>query len=594
MEGHTNPVQMAYNSIIVWLQNGRFYPLSSYTLAFFTIVNNLFEYKLILLAVELFNIALFGYFIKKLTGSTAMGFLSMSFIPLLIQFRYRQDPVLSYNLLLQLLFFYILASLILLLFFLDSKKRIYIYLSVLVYLLSLLTYEITYPFFILYILVIYFYGQKKKIFDVLRISSPFIFVAVFCALLTVLLRITLNMPLVNSAKTSIYIPNLSLGPYITALAMQTSAAFPLSYFYSDPSGVFKTGLEVDSTIILIAALIFIGFFIVVLEVLKKAQNEISVPKPDHKMLKSVFAIGLLMLILPGTMMSLSTAYQSFVSWGAGYLPVYISYFGLSMMLSSVVFYLLELFSKKSRNGVIILSLVIAITCSGIGVMNYFNNSTVVDYSNLYWNYPRAIIEDGISNGLMKNVPDGSTLIVDDNYPWDIKPFYLMHSGKDIKFVGTRGLNYVYVSYLQGYKADSYPQSALVSKDGDKYSYRFNSTDNIFYLSYNSNSYKDGYAILSDVKDVTLSNDTIYNLTSTYAYVYVSAPYLSETQFGGTYVSVSGRWANGDTGLYEPYDLSVENMTSMASDKSWKLLLINGDNKTFDMRSMQINKVLYNK
>ena len=96
-----------------WLFNiGRFVPLSTVLLntVFFIIGQNVFIYKLTILIFIVINILLFGYFIKLITASRSLCLLSMLIAPLFFQIRVYHDPIVSFNLLMQLVFLFVILS----------------------------------------------------------------------------------------------------------------------------------------------------------------------------------------------------------------------------------------------------------------------------------------------------------------------------------------------------------------------------------------------------------------------------------------------------------------------------------------------------
>jgi hypothetical protein len=147
-----------YGTIKGWLFDiGRFVPISTVLLytVFSIIGQNAFIYKLIIFFFIVINILSFGYFFKLITGSRSLCLLSMLMAPLFFQIREYHDPIVSFNLLMQVVFLFVILSMISLIYYLRKGKKKYLVSSLLLYLLSLLTYELTYPLFISYFLIIY-------------------------------------------------------------------------------------------------------------------------------------------------------------------------------------------------------------------------------------------------------------------------------------------------------------------------------------------------------------------------------------------------------------------------------------------------------
>ena len=120
---------------------GRFYPLAVALLyTFFTIAGqNVFIYKLTILIFVIINILSFGYFINLITGSRSLSLLSIPMAPLFFQIRIYHDPIVSFNLLMQVVFMFVILSMISLIFYLRKGENKYLISSLSLYLLSLLT-----------------------------------------------------------------------------------------------------------------------------------------------------------------------------------------------------------------------------------------------------------------------------------------------------------------------------------------------------------------------------------------------------------------------------------------------------------------------
>ncbi len=84
-----------------------------------------------------------------------------------------------------MVFFYLIVSLIIFTYYLENSKKIYLIISSFLYILGMLTYEITYLLFPLFLITAYFYegnnglqNSIKKSLPYFAISLTFIFIMV--------------------------------------------------------------------------------------------------------------------------------------------------------------------------------------------------------------------------------------------------------------------------------------------------------------------------------------------------------------------------------------------------------------------------------
>jgi hypothetical protein len=567
-----------------WLSMGRLFiiaPLYGYSL--FALVNNLTLYKSLIILSVIINIILFGYFIRIITKSTPLSLLSMLIMPMFFQFRNFHDPIMSFAMIQQNLFSFIMLSLISLLIYIKNNKNIYLIFSLGMYLLSMLTYEVALPFFLLHFLIIYAYSPNSRIILKLRLFLPFFLLSLTCILIPILIRIYLGIPIIGSGEyntfSSGYVPSNNIMAFLITFAKQTIAAFPLSYqipkFLSVPPYSFNDTIRlINRESAIIAIIYLLSCLIILKEVLRDSvEKKISTLDMQHLLI-----MGLLILILPSILVALSPRYQKEVYWSVGYLPVYISYFGVAIIticIISFIFNKMSQFNKRIGLGLLIL---IAIIISITGALTYANNEVVIETLNHGWLYPRLIIEDAQKDGLFKIVPNGSILLVDSRNPWWEQPgFYLMHSGVRLGYVGSNG------AHSGDYVSDNLPRTAFIGNSSSRSSYHFSEMDNVFYLRYEANARNDGYAVLGRIRDLRASRRTLYNVTGTSALIYIEYANVPDRK-----VVLYGKSVNYDaSGSYEPFWFNEGEMKTISFGKSWKMFSIAGENKTIDLKSLQL-------
>jgi len=570
-----------YSSIKGWLLNiGRFDPLSIALMnTLFTIIGqNAFIYKLTILIFIIINILSFGYFIKLMTASRSMSLLAILMAPLFFQIRIYHDPIVSFHLLMQVVFLFTILSMISLISYLRNGGNKYLISSLLLYLLSLLSYELTYPFFILYFIIIYINSGNKGLNYSLRLSAPFLFLSLLCISIPFIARIYFGIPLVGAEAYNAtsgdsfkltYVPNLNPMVYIITLAKQTTAAFPLSY-----SMVHKIDLKVLFSGIspFIAGLYFLFYLIISNAVV----NELFMLRKSYFNIKLFSIFGLFLLILPGALVALSPKYQHELSWGTGYLPVYISYFGLMIITLCAIY---KIYNKLyiNKRYISFLTLVFALIFSLTGSITYASNVSALNELNDAQLYPRIIIEDGLEDGLFKFVPDDAVLLTDPSHEWDQPGFYLMNSGVRLGYVGN--------PLWEGYLSDKLPKAAFNGYFNNRLGYNFSNTDNIFYLRYFSVSKREGYAVLGKVRELLASTKTLDRVTISNIYIYIhhdpcQKQSLSVKYFHANVQRQQGRLIN----------LGETNASLVSSGEDWELYSIDGDDLLIDAESLHIDEI----
>ncbi|VVB69336.1 Concanavalin A-like lectin/glucanases superfamily protein [uncultured archaeon] len=572
--------QFIYNNINMWTYNGRFFPLAavigSLLLSF---VPNLFLYKLLAIAFNVINILIFAYLIRSMTGLRSLSLLAILSTPVFLQFRMFHDSIMSFTFLLQTVFFLTVISAIFLISYLKSGKRIYLFSSLILYFLSMLTYEATLPFFILYILIIYFYSENRNSRYVLKLSFLFIALSLLCISIPIIIRIHYGLPLVGGSDfttgSSAYVPNINAKEFAVTLAKQTFSALPLSYqivnYFIRPTETINDLKNILSPTILI---IILAYFLLYWSISKRVLEEVYQQQNQFDV-KILSIFGLFLLVLPATLVSLSPRYQKEIYWGVGYLPVYISYFGAVIIALCAIYVIYDKTRNCNRNYIVLISLIIAATLSITGALTYNSNVLVIEHLDSGWLYPRLIIEEGLADGLFRSVPNGSILLVDSGNPWWEQPsFYLMHSGIRLSYVGSASSN--------DYVSDKLPRTALIGSYQNKSSYQFSASDNIIYLRYYSQARNDGYAILGTIKDLQASKKTLDHVTGTSAFIYVH--YADNTHRN---VSLYGWTEESQPQSYKSFCFDEEDLKLISSDKNWKLFFINMPNKTINLQSLQV-------
>lgn len=551
-----------------FIRAGRFFPTAFYGYIVLSYVKSVFAYKLIIVLMTVVNIIFFAYFVFILTKSRALSIFSILIPPLLFQIRLYHDSLLGYNWLLQTVFLLTIGSLIFLFHYLTKSRRIYVALSIIFYLLSVMTYEIAYIFFVFHFLLIWFYSNDNNFRSNIIKAAPFIVVSMVAVFISLLIRFYYKIP-ISGSTLGPYVPNFNMGLFFGTLYKQTIAAFPLTYYMFDPHNIFSNINDYLNKNFLNSIIIFFGYTLLIFLTCKKLRKEVR--RSQNKIKASYLAIlGIAILIVPGTLISLSPKYQLEIGLGVGYLPVYISCFGLVMLLISIMYKLYE--KINSERIAILFAIILAVSSGYTAMMNYNSNVVAVSVLNEKWLYPRAIIEDASHRGLFKGIPNGSLLFVDGDAQWDQSAFYLMHSGLKFKYVGRHG---EYISSM-------FPNDSFRGNISDNGIFRFSEKEKIYYLRYVSKSSETGHAVLGKVHRLILNKNRIANAALYSIRIYF---YSSKTTKFQLHTNILNR---DDYAFARSTKMQSSRLNNISSGSNWSLYEFEStDNKIYSGESLRI-------
>lgn len=339
------------------------------------------------------------------------------------------------------MFLLVVGSLIFLCAYLEQGRRRFLVASLVLYGLSLLTYEISMALFPLHFVILWLYPRRHSIRSAVLGTLSYAGMAVGAAAVAVGLRLYYGRALTRSAaefatrvaggvdmSKVAYAPNFDPGAILTTLARQVVAAVPLSYqsigtstqdwassFLSDISHSPRGGAFLIAAYIVIAVLI-----------------SLQIGREDARGVRLRWGLllwlGAGLVVLPQVLISLSPRYQVEVYWGVGYLPVFFGYLGMAVLLAAVIYGLVALGGSRGRTVLVVGVLVLAAAFSYVGVVNFYNNQAAVELINRAYLYPRAILSDAMGRGLLGRMPADASLVLDAPLPWESKAYFEGGSG----------------------------------------------------------------------------------------------------------------------------------------------------------------------
>jgi hypothetical protein len=585
-EGNTNVFSFSMPIIYSWVVNeGRFFPIAFlYVYLLFSLSPSLFIYKLFLIIMILINSLLFYYFIKLLSKSEVWAIFSLLIIPIFFKLTLSHNPILSFNALIQVVFSLFLLSLITLIIYLENQSRYYLIASLGLYFVSLLTYEISYPLFLLHILIIFSLSKERLLRPKLKIAFYFFIAPVIYILITKILTICLTWPNV-SKPSGIYSINLEVSPFLISLAKEISGAIPLSYIILDPHKIFNNNSIFFNGNVSIPLLICIGIcsFILFFEISKRLLSSLQEEngKKSNKFLLPLLGLGF--IILPLILISITPRHQTESIWGYSYLPGYISSYGVCICTICIGYLLYKKLSLSNTENVTYLLLFFSAVFSICCMITFSANIIVVEHSNGDWLYPRQIAEEGMSNGIFNEIPNNSILLVDNNHVWDQPAFYRMHTGLHFNYIGSPNA----ATYDGPYISNKIPRFNNSNCSDYFCHYSILDSNPVYYLKYYSNSKTEGILTLGKINDISVTDQTILGGNTNKIIIYVKSSQINDGDHSSQ-VFVTGRWRDKtEDSAYESFILDESGLTLLSKGNNWKIFSLDVKGKEIDLLSLLI-------
>ena len=423
-----NLAQICWETTKDYIRDGRWYPLVIYYHAIFCYLG-LYGYKVGAVILIIANIIMTGYLIWIITRCKSTLVFVLLIAPAFFQLRFYHDPILSYYYLMQIELLLLQTSMVFFLKSIRGSGSAYLFLSVLFFGISLLIYEAFYPFCLIYAGVALIELGINKPSRLFKYSMPFIALTVFNFGISLAVRLHFG-PTYDGTKLS-----LDLWAFLNALSKQAFSAIPLSYFLS--SGQFWSLVDHVRDHLPVGLVIILPLWAALWLM---AWNRFSQEAPcvRSNLMVLVF-LGIGFFVFPSVVVSLAVKYQRELKWGLGYLPCYVSAFGIMMIVLFSFNYLRD--QLQNSNNLTRKLVIVGMTFVGtilIGV-NFVNNSMVVYAYNRSEFFHRDLIEHAISSGLIKGTPEGSFLVFGEPVrSWDQAAFYKMHSGLTFQIVKPPG------------------------------------------------------------------------------------------------------------------------------------------------------------
>lgn len=355
-----------------WLDIGRFYPLAWYLYELFYVLDDVFLYKLFLIFITVLAVSIFSWLVSVFSKDNRLVLIVLIVTPVLFQFRFYHDPFLSFQGLVQIASIFCFLSIGFYKKHIANEGFFNLFLSLFFWICFVLLYEISYIFIFIFI-IMYWFGNKKD-------GSVFYFIFFLSVVIAIVgwLR-------VHSVQTiDAYNPSFDLYNIVNAWFFQVLSTAPLSYASISSFAIYLGAFEL--------VLVFIFLFLMQSSLLSKLNF------PCHKVYRdrSIYILSLFLLFMSGFLISFSPRYQEQIRFGIAYLPIFMQYFGLSLLLSILLTSFVRPVYKVSS--VLLLSVVL--------IIHSISNKNVVEMVNTPYQdlritlgvfYSSAFFLDAINN-----------------------------------------------------------------------------------------------------------------------------------------------------------------------------------------------------
>jgi hypothetical protein len=415
--------QRIWEEIVGWAVGaGRLCPLGfAYVYGLYYLTQDVFLIKGVTLLIICIDILLFSTIIRFLTRNQSLAYLCAFLVPLFFQFRFWHDPILGFTFLMPLMCMFLLSSILFLIKYLEQKKNYQLTCFALIYLISLLTYEITYAFGFLYIPIIFFHANRKRGIKILLIAILLTVIHILLARYIYsehLMTVGHDYP---GAKL-----NLDIIKGIHALYIQATSALPLSWKFANApfhQKFYQIGVENLITYAVFATLFCTALF-------KFDRSSL-----DKKTLYKIITFSFFTLVLPALVIAFTGHQKELIDagFGYGYTPVFIQYFGLCVLILFLLLFVKDMSSNPNYKKIFFV--LIWIVVFSVGAITREENILIVEESNKFYKYPRELLGESIKKGILDEVQEPDLILRNHRYPSDYYWFYSMKTNKKLNLCG---------------------------------------------------------------------------------------------------------------------------------------------------------------
>ena len=487
-----------------YLELGRINILSIYYYFYFYI-ENVSLYKALIILTILIDQLIFRQVLMEFGVPRSFARLGMLLMPLLLQTRVYQDPVSGFYSLMQVLTAEMLLCALFLHRWLVSGKRGCFWLSLAAFAVGLLTYEVCFPFLVMICVLIW--AQRKNFLRAVRDSLPFVG-------LTVLMLAAVF--LVRNIFFRVEYPGVafSLEParVLRAALTQLAAGLPLSFYSAGypaavlgnayPTAAFMNYdfLSFLKDIRLTDLLILLGFIFIIKKISSHGTPQSTSDDPHASFFplhSSLLILGFSFAVLPMVTVAMSERYQGQLMPGLGYLPVYMQYYGIAILILCLTLSLKPSVGKRA----LCLS-----AFSVVLLLNLQNNRAVTEIMNRSFYEPRNAGEAALHGGILDFLPEDAVLISvnDRRFLWEAD---WNNRGLYTQFYGNIARRIPETVGDTRLLADALDAARSAGVEADQDGFLKIAPENVWLIAYNGSSDR-GFAKLGHLKSAGIDPNTL--------------------------------------------------------------------------------------
>lgn len=552
--------------------NARFFPLSGYSLFIHFLAPDVLAYKIFLLAAMLLSLACYFNLLAKLTGSILLPTVTLLLTPLFLQLRYVYgwDPILAFDALIPLCAILLFTSLTLFTRYLDTGSRKDLWLALLLYVAACMLYEITYSAFLCYLLLAAL--RRRPFASAVRAVAPFGLIVAFFLMLQVVIRHYVLIPDGNP-----YAPNFAPLAVLRTLLIHLVGGLPLSYFFFDPDSVFRnsSGVAWPGVVGYAALTVLAGAFIA-----RASYRRVTLGLDTDASIQNwpqAVLLGLSVAFMAPALIAFSPKYQR-LSWGAGYLPVFLCSLGLAAVaagLGARVFRTIATHSSRAARRFVALAAVFWCVVYGV---NTRNSILVIRGADEVYFDARRAVSDAIKHGLLSSIPAESTLLLEgsDFNTWNMASFYAQETGRVFRVLHAKDRNN-YTQVLNSLSAMCRPAADQTECDVPE-------SASLYFLQARALGKSFGFVILAKVDRIVYDDEKLMGVLASRAQVFVRTPAAILDPYG---VGVAGTefGAEGDN-KPSRFWMPQWELTVLRAGRDWQRISMRRD-KPFDAMALTL-------
>lgn len=399
----TNMFQVVWEGTQMWASKyGRiliFSKYSSFMLGFLPLV----VYKSVIVASIMLNAIVIAAIAKELTGSTRLKYLIMLVFPAVVVLRTSYfSSLYGFHSLVEFTLLFVTLSIYCYIRYRRTNLIRFQVLSCITWFIALGIYEVAYVLALCFIAVLFCLDDlktiKKSFWKIIKTGIPQFVIFLVWTIANIVAR---HFAQGGYGGTEV---TLSVKATILTLFKQISGGFSLFGVISHILEIGKAcfiNMIVDGfhAYYIIFFAIFIAAYILIEKCYKKEPIKHVVP---------TLVFSSILIILPALLIAITEKYQKEVNWSTGYIPAYITSWGLTILFAVIMIGLSKLFYKKK----VIYYIYHIVACLGIALLlllNTITGSETVQNQNNYYQHDFNTTRTAVKSGLLGDT-DGKVYV----------------------------------------------------------------------------------------------------------------------------------------------------------------------------------------